>query len=211
MSYAISRFFTAQRSGLLSIVVGLHIAVLLSVLAAKTAVPQVVEMPLLAELLRPPEAEKKPEAKPLLAVGPQAIKPRILVPQTPLIEASASPAHSAAAPLASPRDAAPSGAAPEPAEPVSPARFDAAYLKNPAPAYPPLSRRMGEEGKVILRVLVTEQGTAGSVEIKASSGSPRLDEAAANTVRHWKFIPAMRGGSDVQSWVWVPVVFRLEH
>ena len=90
------------------------------------------------------------------------------------------------------------------------ARFDAGYLKNPAPPYPPQSRRIGEEGKVILRVSVTPQGTAESVEIKTSSGSQRLDEAAQKTVRNWRFIPAKRGDTAVQSFVLVPIIFKLE-
>lgn len=90
------------------------------------------------------------------------------------------------------------------------ARFDADYLKNPAPPYPPQSRRIGEEGKVILRVFVTVDGGAQQVEIKTSSGSDRLDESAQRTVRRWKFIPARRGGSAVESWVLVPIVFKLE-
>jgi len=92
----------------------------------------------------------------------------------------------------------------------SQARFDADYLRNPAPPYPPISRRMREEGKVTLRVLVTPQGAAESVEVKNSSGSARLDEAALRTVRQWKFIPARRGETPVQSWVLVPVIFKLE-
>lgn len=92
----------------------------------------------------------------------------------------------------------------------SQARFDADYLRNPAPPYPAISRRMREEGKVTLRVLVTPQGTAESVEVKTSSGSARLDEAALRTVRQWRFIPARRGDTAVQSWVLVPVIFKLE-
>jgi protein TonB len=69
---------------------------------------------------------------------------------------------------------------------------------------------MGEEGKVILRVSVTPAGTAESVEIKTSSGSQRLDESAQKTVRTWKFIPAKRGSEAVQSFVLVPIIFKLE-
>ena len=69
---------------------------------------------------------------------------------------------------------------------------------------------MGEEGKVILRVQVTPQGSASEVEIRTSSGSPRLDEAAQKTVRNWKFIPAKQGDTAVQSWVLVPIIFKLE-
>ena len=69
---------------------------------------------------------------------------------------------------------------------------------------------MGEEGRVILRVLVTPQGAAETLEVKTSSGSPRLDAAAVNTVRNWRFVPARRGEATVQSWVLVPIVFKLE-
>lgn len=93
---------------------------------------------------------------------------------------------------------------------TSQARFDADYLRNPRPPYPAISRRMREEGKVTLRVLVTPDGSADSVEIKSSSGSARLDEAALRTVRQWRFIPARRGDVAVQSWVLVPVIFKLE-
>ena len=93
---------------------------------------------------------------------------------------------------------------------MSQARFDADYLKNPAPPYPPISRRMREEGKVILRVLVAPEGSADSVEIKSSSGSSRLDESALRTVRTWRFVPAQRGETPVPSWVLVPVIFKLE-
>ncbi|MCP5268824.1 MAG: TonB family protein [Zoogloeaceae bacterium] len=89
-------------------------------------------------------------------------------------------------------------------------RFDADYLSNPAPAYPALSRRLGEEGKVILRVFVESSGQPGQIELKASSGSPRLDRAAQEAIRHWKFIPASRGQEAVGAWVLVPIVFTLK-
>jgi protein TonB len=92
----------------------------------------------------------------------------------------------------------------------SAATFDADYLRTPKPPYPPLSRRMREEGRVILRVLVTAEGGASDVEIRTSSGSARLDDSALRTVQRWKFIPARRGQTPVQSWVLVPVIFKLE-
>ena len=93
---------------------------------------------------------------------------------------------------------------------VSGARFDADYLKNPAPPYPPQSRRIGEEGKTVLRVFVGADGSAQQVELRTSSGSSRLDDSALRTVRAWKFVPAHRGGVAIDSWALVPIVFRLE-
>jgi protein TonB len=94
--------------------------------------------------------------------------------------------------------------------PVTPPVFNADYLVNPPPPYPTLSRRKGEEGRVVLRVLVNAAGTAQTVEIRASSGHERLDMAARDTVRRWKFVPARRGAEPVPAWVLVPISFRLE-
>jgi protein TonB len=105
----------------------------------------------------------------------------------------------------------PAAAARPPAPPtLVGARFDADYLDNPAPAYPPLSRRMKEEGRVMLRVLVTAGGLPGRIEISAGSGSNRLDRAAADAVRRWRFVPAREGDDAVEAWVIVPIVFKLE-
>lgn len=211
MSYALSQPSSAQRSGLLGIVIGAHVAVLLVVMAAKSVAPQIMEMPLIVDLLQPPPVEQKqPEAKPLPVAKPQPVREKqapLPKPAAPVIEATQSSQPAPAAPVAAPAETKP---APMVSEPVVQARFDADYLRNPAPPYPPLSKRMGEEGKVILRVSVTPQGTAKNVEIKTSSGSTRLDEAAQKTVRNWKFIPAKRGDSAIQSFVLVPIIFKLE-
>ena len=208
MSYALSRPSSSQRSGLLVIVIGLHVGVFLLILAAKTVVPQIMEMPLVVDLLQAAPIVKPPEAKPLPVVKPQPVKQQHT--PTPQIEATQSNVPAPAAPLAAPPvEIKPAPPAP-PAEPLVQPRFDADYLKNPAPNYPPLSRRMGEEGKVILRVLVNPQGSADSVEVRTSSGSQRLDDAAVNTVKHWKFIPAKHGDTAVQSAVLVPIIFKLD-
>lgn len=91
-----------------------------------------------------------------------------------------------------------------------PPRFDAAYLQNPSPEYPSLSRRMGEEGRVVLRVLVTPEGRAEQLEIRTSSGFARLDQAALDTVRRWRFAPARQGAESVHAWVLIPVTFSLD-
>ncbi|OGT20603.1 MAG: hypothetical protein A2V90_05080 [Gammaproteobacteria bacterium RBG_16_57_12] len=93
--------------------------------------------------------------------------------------------------------------------PVVPPRFDADYLDNPAPAYPPLSRRLREQGTVLLRVHVEPSGIPGQVELKQSSGHARLDQAALDTVQLWRFVPARQGGAAVAGWVIVPISFML--
>jgi protein TonB len=88
--------------------------------------------------------------------------------------------------------------------------FNAAYLLNPAPLYPIIARRNGEQGTVTLKVLVTPEGKPESVSIDKSSGSAHLDSAALETVRSWRFAPARRGTQPVEAWMLVPIVFRLD-
>ena len=103
--------------------------------------------------------------------------------------------------------------APAPAAPTPSAtqpRFDADYLDNPKPPYPSISRRMGEQGRVVLRVRVDAQGLAIDVQLHASSGSERLDASALQTVRRWKFVPARLGNEPVAATVLVPIAFSLK-
>lgn len=94
--------------------------------------------------------------------------------------------------------------------PTTAASFDAAYLNNPSPTYPSISRRLQEQGTVTLNVFVDDRGQAQNVAIKTSSGFSRLDVAALETVKKWRFSPAKQGEKFVASWVQVPVSFVLE-
>lgn len=104
---------------------------------------------------------------------------------------------------------APVGVAPAEPPVVTEARFDAAYLNNPAPSYPLISRRNGEAGKVLLLVQVSKNGAAAQVEISQSCGYARLDQAALEAVRQWRFVPARRGDEAIAASVLVPLTFRL--
>jgi protein TonB len=88
-------------------------------------------------------------------------------------------------------------------------RFDADYLNNPAPTYPSLSRRLREQGVVMLSVYMLATGAPEVVELKQSSGSARLDESALLAVRKWKFMPAQSAGRAVAAWVVMPIAFSL--
>lgn len=87
--------------------------------------------------------------------------------------------------------------------------FDAAYLSNPAPSYPGLSRELGEQGRVLLRVLVSAEGKAQEIEVHKSSSHERLDRAASRAVGNWRFVPGRRDGQTVAAWVIVPINFSL--
>ena len=84
------------------------------------------------------------------------------------------------------------------------------YLHNPAPEYPQMARRRGEQGRVLIKVLVTSQGEASNVTLEKSSGSNYLDEAAIKAVRNWKFVPARSNNEAVSGYVTVPITFSLQ-
>jgi protein TonB len=88
-------------------------------------------------------------------------------------------------------------------------RFDAAYLNNPTPSYPALSRRNGETGRVLLRVQVGADGLPKIITMAESSHFSRLDEAALAAVKRWRFIPAKQGDRAITEWVLVPLNFKL--
>jgi protein TonB len=77
------------------------------------------------------------------------------------------------------------------------------------PTYPPTSRRQGEEGTVRLKVLVDERGRPKDVQIAQSSGFARLDDAAKDAVRRWKFVAATDGTNPISAWTQVAVTFKL--
>lgn len=82
------------------------------------------------------------------------------------------------------------------------------YLHNPKPAYPKLSERRGEQGTVLLNVLVAVDGRPREVSVKASSGYERLDQAAREAVLGWTFVPGKRNGAAVEMSVDVPIRFK---
>ncbi|TAG77772.1 MAG: energy transducer TonB [Burkholderiales bacterium] len=100
--------------------------------------------------------------------------------------------------------------APPPAPPrIELPSSNADYLNNPAPPYPAQSKRLGEQGKLLLHVFVSATGAAEKVEIRQSSGFERLDQIALETVKKWKFVPGKRNGNPEAMWVNVPLVFEL--
>jgi protein TonB len=104
----------------------------------------------------------------------------------------------------------PSTAKPDHVEHTVAASFHANYLHNPKPFYPAAARQRGWEGGVKLRVHVLETGFCDQVLIHSSSGYDSLDEAAIETVKKWRFVPAKRGETPIVSWVIVPITFRLD-
>lgn len=91
----------------------------------------------------------------------------------------------------------------------TPAIFDAAYLNNPSPRYPEVSRLRGEAGTTLLHVQINAEGKASDVNVSKTSGSSKLDQAAVSAVLKWRFVPAKRAGVATSSWVTIPIEFSL--
>ena len=88
---------------------------------------------------------------------------------------------------------------------------DADYLQNPKPTYLNISKRLNEQGTVLVRVLVGADGKPQDVTLHKSSGYDRLDQSALDTLRtKWRFVPGKRGGVPEAMWHVVPIVFVLE-
>lgn len=177
--------------------------------------------PIMVDLVTPPRLvpAPPPPPPPPRRVQPKRLEPirapeppPLIVAPTPVSEAEfvapAAPPVTAAQVTARPVPAAPPDS-PAPSPPVTPPTFDAAYLRNEPPAYPATSRRMAEQGRVLLRVLVSPAGGPEKVEVRTSSGFERLDRAALEAVRTWKFVPAQQAGRPVAAWVQIPLVFSL--
>ncbi|MGH8178115.1 MAG: energy transducer TonB [Steroidobacter sp.] len=83
------------------------------------------------------------------------------------------------------------------------------YLREPSPKYPPQSRRLREQGVVVLRVLIDEHGQACDIAIETSSGYARLDEAAREAVASAAFRPYVESGAPQRALVLIPIEFSL--
>ncbi len=85
---------------------------------------------------------------------------------------------------------------------------DVAYVEAPQPRYPPESRRSGEEGLVILRVLINEIGDVARIDIERSSGHARLDDAACQAVKRARFRPYVENGVARMALATIPIEFN---
>jgi periplasmic protein TonB len=208
-----------------AIALTLHVVVLAALLSyAPARSAMLAAAPIMVSLITAQRAEPKPEPpveipppKPKPVVRPKPPEPVMIAAPTP------APAVMAAPPLPpEPPAPAPEVQAPVPApvaavplepliSPITPPIFTADYLDNPSPLYPLASRRSGQQGRVVLRVLVNTNGTADLVQVHASSGHVRLDESARDTVlQRWRFVPAKRGAQPVPAWVLIPISFGLD-
>ena len=214
-------------------VVVLHVAfiwALQSGLLMRAAV-LIVPVEVLSQFIEPPVPQippvpQRPTVAPTPRLAQPAVKPVTKIPRAPVPQplAIVDPVPSPNAPtgvitpqpLTTP--VATPVAAPVAVSPAAPAgppsvqlpSSDASYLQNPSPPYPPISRRLGEQGKTTIRVLIGADGLPQRAEIAKSSGFDRLDQAAIATVMRWRYVAGKRGGVSEAMWFNVPINWVLE-
>ena len=176
---------------------------MLSGIHEQVILASVVAEPPVQAAVRP--AEARPAQHP--AAQPTALVPASSTsPSESFLSTSATPASSSVAAAR----ATTGSAHPAPSAVVVLPSSDADYLNNPPPIYPRMSRRMGEQGTVLVRVFISTEGRAEKAEIRTSSGYVRLDEAALETVQRWRFVPGKRAGQPEAMWFNVPIRFVLD-
>lgn len=192
-------------------VVLLHVAALWALQSGliRKAAEVVIPVTLLSEFIEPPKPKAPPPPPPPPPPAPRPQITKAPPPPRPMAVRTPAPAPAApvgvvepqppAPPLAPPAPPAPpEPPAPPPAPPAPPAvtlpSSNADYLNNPKPVYPAMSKRLGEQGKTIVRVLIGVDGLPRSATIRQSSGYERLDEAARAAVMSWRYVPGKRNG-----------------
>ena len=168
------------------------------------ATPPALKPPTPTEPVKPVVTKPKQvtQAAPTLLAVPDAMP----TPNAPSVQPIAPSApYTPAVPVAAVATPAP----PAPAKVTLPSS-DADYLSNPKPPYPPMSKRLGEQGKAIVRVLIGADGLPQKAELRQSSGFERLDQSALATVMKWRYVPGKRDGVAEAMWFSVPISFVLE-
>ncbi len=164
-----------------------------------------------------PQPVSPPTAAPATAPLPRAVPTETpttpTAPATTNTSAATTPAVAAApAPAPDVRTAPahpPSPPAPAPTERTPVTVSSVEYLHAPKPDYPISAKRAGEQGKVVLRVLVDDKGHPERVDVRESAGFPKLDEAARQAVMRASFKPHLEDGHPVPVYVLVPINFAL--
>jgi protein TonB len=187
----------------LSAVIGAHVLLLFLLIYNNVVGPTVsMPAPIMVSLIQSPEPAPPVEIpKPKQVKLPDPPK-KILVAES----TRPSPVNTVAPPPEPPAPAPPKA---DTDQAIVLPDVNAAYRNNPAPPYPPLSKRSGEEGRVFLRVVINTNGLVDAISIDRSSGFPRLDNAALEAVRRWTFTPGRQGSRLLVTTVTVPVSFKL--
>ena len=83
-------------------------------------------------------------------------------------------------------------------------------LHNPKPIYPLLSRKLREQGLVMIKLCVNQGGFVDEASVSKSSGFQSLDRSALATLSQWRFLPLSSALNSSSQCFQAPVRFSLE-
>jgi protein TonB len=219
MNHKISIEQWSKLSGL-AMVLALHGALLYAAMSYKLIPPPQEAVTLFVNLINPPKkVEPPPEPPKLPPKKVTLVKPQpVLQPKPEPLLVSNAPVVAVNEPVAPPPPVIPAPPAPEPVveAPVKPATvtlssdLSVSCPQRAMPNYPAASRRLNEQGLVVLRVELDETGHITSARVETSSGYKRLDEAGLAIVKTWHCNAATREGKAVRAVALQPFDFILE-
>jgi protein TonB len=209
------------RGALVGTMLGAHLLAgwaLLQTAAVREVVAEVA--PIRIDLIAPqPEAPRPlpppapaPKTPPPPPVAVLAAAPPPPVPQAPPVFTAPPPPPAPEAPPVPPAPAVPPVVpAPAPAAPRTVVLTDSDWVRVPEIEYPLVSRRLREEGTVIVRALIDTRGTPKQVVLQRSSGHLRLDQAALRAALDARVKPRTENGVPFEFWIAMPLAFELEN
>jgi len=200
MSATASALFTraSQRGGAWLVIAAIHLAALYGIMSWAPSFQALESAPIEAVILDMPSPATDTPPPPV----PKLASPAVPVMEPPTITFTEDPPPNAITVAV-----APAAPPPPPATGAPKQVTNVAYLQPPQPRYPPESRRSGERGVVILRVLIDELGHAARIEIERSSGFARLDDAARAAVQRAVFQPYVENGVPRTVLATIPIEF----
>lgn len=163
----------------------------------------------------PPPAAQAPPPPPS---RPEVVAPPPIV-QTPVppvqIQTSPEPVPAPTpvpVTVAVPGPPAPVTAPPAPPSMVQGGDLGTQMVAGKPPRYPIDSRRKHEQGTVVLTITLAVDGGVESIAVSQSSGFARLDNAARDAVKGWRWKPTIRGGQPVRvrGVVEIPFILRTD-
>jgi protein TonB len=193
-----------RRSGIALVILAGHVALLYAATVLRpNETPRALAGPVTAHFIEQSEPRREWEPP---SVAPQTPPLEMSVPTAPAIELSLEKSTESRAPTVR---ATPAKTPPSPSSTAPRLISTVEYVREPSPRYPPQSRRLREQGLVVLRVLIDENGQARDIEVESSSGHERLDRAAKEAVARAAFRPYVENGAARRALVLIPIEFSL--
>ena len=187
-----------SRAGVWLVIGAAHVALIYVITSGSPIRIALESAPLQASIIDAPAPASEAPPPPM----PQLDQPVLPVVEPPLVAINEEPAPTAITVTIAEKPPQPVVAAAAPRVVT-----DVAYIEAPQPHYPPESRRSGEEGLVVLRVLINEIGAVARIDIERSSGHTRLDDAACQAVKRAKFQPYVENGVPRMALATIPIEF----